>query len=199
MLKTNGMNLDYWFRKVSGKATCLLDEGARLAFSARIRNICGCTSAIKVGEHSFVAGELLTFAHGGQIVIGKWCFVGEGARIWSAAQIKIGDRVLISHNVNIFDSLTHPLDARQRHEQFRAIMLHGHPREIDLGERPVEIGDDVWIGANCCILRGVKIGVGAVVGAGSIVTKDVPAWCVVAGNPARFIKIVNDGEGELGR
>lgn len=186
------MNLDYWTRKILGKATCSLSRGAKLSPTARIRNIRGLTSAIKVGAHSFIAGELLTFAHGGQIEIGQWCFIGEGARLWSASGIRVGDRVLISHNVNIFDSLTHPLDARQRHQQFRAIMLQGHPREIDLGERPVEIGDDVWIGANSCILRGVSIGAGSVVGAASLVAHDIPTGCIYAGNPAKFVREVGE-------
>jgi acetyltransferase-like isoleucine patch superfamily enzyme len=138
---------------------------------------------------------LMTFAHGGRIEIGQWCFLGEGARIWSAVHISIGNRVLISHSVNIFDSLTHPLDARLRHEHFRTIMLHGHPRAIDLGERPVEIGDDVWIGANSCILRGVTIGAGAIVGAASVVTQDVPADCVFAGNPAKLVKKLDSDSG----
>jgi len=188
------MNLDYWARKIVRKATCTLSSGAKLSSSARIRNIFGHTSAIKIGKQSFIAGELLTFARGGRIEIGEWCYVGEGARIWSSTHIKIGDRVLISHNVNIFDSLTHSLNAAKRHEQFRSIMLHGHPREIDLGERPVEISDDVWIGANSCILRGVTIGAGSVIGAASVVTHNVPPGCVFAGNPARFIKMANDSE-----
>jgi len=191
------MNLDYWTRKILGKATCSLSSGAKISSTARIRNIRGLTSAIKVGDHSFIAGELLTFAHGGQIEIGQWCFIGEGARLWSASRIRVGDRVLISHNVNIFDSLTHPLDAGQRHEQFRAIMLQGHPRKIDLGERPVEIGDDVWIGANSCILRGVSVGAGSVVGAASVVTHDIPAACIYAGNPAKFVREVS-GKKDLG-
>lgn len=185
------MNFDYYLKKLVGKATCRLERAARLASTARIRNNRGHTSSIKIGEHSFVAGELLTFAHGGEIQMGKWCFVGEGTRIWSAARIQIGDRVLISHNVNIFDSLTHPLDANQRHEHFRAIMQYGHPKNIDLSERPVAIGDDAWIGAGSYILRGVTIGVGSVVGAGSVVTHDVPAGCLYAGNPARLIRLVD--------
>jgi len=53
---------------------------------------------------------------------------------------------------------------------------------------PVQIGSDVWIGANCTILGGVQIGDGAVVGAGSIVNKDIPAYAIAVGNPARVIK-----------
>jgi len=156
--------------------------------SARIRNIRGNSVAIRVGSFSVVAGELLVFAHGGDIAIGNWCYIGENARLWSTGSIQLGDRVLVSHNVNIFDSLTHPLGARQRHAHFRAIMETGHPVSIDLGDRPVMVGDDVWIGANACVLRGVSIGEGAIVGAGAVVTHDVAPYTLVAGNPARVIR-----------
>lgn len=188
------MNFDYWARRVFGKATCKLGDGARLAPTARIRNIRGKNEHIRIGSNSWVAGELTIFAHGGDLELGEWCFVGAGTRIWSACSIKIGSRVLISHNVNIFDSLTHPLNPEQRHLQFRAIMLNGHPREIDLGERPIEIGDDVWIGANSCVLRGVTIGKGAIIGAGSVATKDVAPYTIVAGNPARIIRELAEDE-----
>ncbi len=190
------MNPDFWIRRVLGRATCRLAAGARLAFSARIRNIRGRDEYIRVGANSLIAGELLIFPHGGEIVVGDWCFVGERTRIWSAARIRIGSRVLISHNVNIFDSLTHPLDAQKRHEHFRAILRTGHPRNVDLGERPVEIGDDAWIGAGSIILRGVTIGAGAVVGAGSVVVEDVPAGHIVAGNPARILRKVDNAAGD---
>ncbi len=151
-------------------------------------NLSGGSDRIQIGERSVVRGELFTFAHGGEIRIGDWCYVGEGTRIWSAGRIVIGNRVLIAHQVNIFDSLTHPIDAKLRHQHFRAIVEHGHPRRIDLDERPVCIGDDVWIGAGSTILRGVRVGDGAIVGAGSVVTHEVPAWSVVAGNPAKVIR-----------
>jgi acetyltransferase-like isoleucine patch superfamily enzyme len=190
------LNIDYWARRLLGKATCEMGRGSRLASGARIRNVRGSNEFIRVGADSLIAGELLVFAHGGEIRMGDWCFVGEGARIWSASRILIGNRVLISHNVNIFDSLTHPLDAAQRHAQFRAILRSGHPEKIELGERPIEIRDDAWLGAGSCILRGVTIGAGAIVGAGSVVTSDVPAGCVVAGNPARVVRALDEaGQG----
>ena len=58
----------------------------------------------------------------------------------------------------------------------------------NVNSRPIVIKDDVWIGMNVIILKGVTIGEGAIVGAGSVVTKDVPAWTVVAGNPAKVVK-----------
>jgi len=188
------VNLDYWLRRLSGKATCVLGRGAKLMPSARIRNIGSDSQHIRIGIHSIVSGELLVFPHGGSISVGEWCYIGEGVRVWSAGSVDIGDRVLISHNVNIFDSLTHPLSARQRHAQFMEILKTGHPRSIDLGERPVTIKNDVWIGANACVLRGVTIGEGAVVGAGSVVTHDIQPYTIVAGNPARVIRELGPDE-----
>jgi acetyltransferase-like isoleucine patch superfamily enzyme len=141
-----------------------------------------------------ILGELLTFAHGGQIQVGEWCYVGEGTRIWSASRIIIGDRVLIAHNVNIFDSLTHPVGPGARHKQFRRIVTAGHPKEIDLGERPIHIAADAWIGANAIILRGVMIGMGGIVGAGAVVTRNVPDYTIVAGNPAYPIRELTPAE-----
>lgn len=172
----------------------MLGERAKLMPSARIRNIRGVDRSIRVGAHTLVAGELLVFLHGGDISIGEWCFIGEGARLWSCGAIKIGDRVLISHNVNIFDSLTHPLSARLRHSQFKEIAQTGHPLSIDLGEQPVTVNNDVWIGANALILRGVTIGEGAIVGAGAVVTHDVSPFTIVAGNPARVIRELTPDE-----
>ena len=73
-------------------------------------------------------------------------------------------------------------------------MTSGHPDDLDLGERPVSIGDDVWIGANAMILRGVTLGEGAVVGAGAVVTGDVPAHTIVAGNPATVVRELKPDE-----
>lgn len=182
------MNIDRLVQRLLGRATCRLGHRARLMGSARIRNILGRESAIQVGSHSIVGGELLVFAGGGEIRLGDWCYVGEGARLWSAGSIQVGDRVLISHGVNIFDNLTHPLSARARHLQFAAIATRGHPVDVDLEPRPVKVGDDVLIGANAIVLRGVSIGEGSVVGAGSVVTRDVAPWTLVAGNPARPVR-----------
>jgi acetyltransferase-like isoleucine patch superfamily enzyme len=184
------MNFDLLVQRILLRPTCYLSSSARLGRSARIRNARGESSLIQIGPNSLVLGELLTFGHGGRIEIGAWCFVGEGSRIWSGASISIGDRTLISHGVNIFDNLTHPVAPTARHEQFREIMTRGHPRSIDLGDRPVRIGRDVLIGAHAIILRGVSIGDAAIVGAGSVVTQDVPSRTVVAGNPARPIRLL---------
>lgn len=163
--------------------------GARFEWGGEITNIRGDRDAIRIGSSTVVAGQLLTFAHGGSIDVGQWCFVGPGSRIWSAASIRIGDRVLISHGVNIHDNDAHPQDAAERHAQYAEIVTRGHPRTgANVRSAPVVIGDDAWLGFNSIVLKGVTIGPRAIVAAGSVVTQDVPAGCVVAGNPARVVR-----------
>ncbi|AWO92879.1 MULTISPECIES: acyltransferase [Bradyrhizobium] len=186
------MNLDLLLQRLLGRPTCELAAGARLLRTARIRNIRRDAKSIRIGEHSIIRGELLTFAHGGRIEIGSWCYVGEGARIWSGCSISLGDRVLIAHGANLFDNLTHPINHHDRHKQIREIFTKGHPAEIDLDDRPIAIGDDTWVGAGAYILRGVQIGARAVIGAGAVVTKDVAADTIVAGNPAVMVGRVDE-------
>jgi len=166
---------------------CNLAKKAVLHKTANIHNYEGNAESIRIAAFSHIRGELLTFRHGGKIEIGEYCYVGEQSKIWSAKHISIGDRVLISHNVSIFDSLTHPMNHRLRHAQCKEIITSGHPKAIDLAEKAIVIANDVWIGCMSVILS-VSIGEGAIVGAGSVVTKDVPPWTVVAGNPAIIIR-----------
>lgn len=185
--------------RLRGRPTANLAPHARLTGTARIHNMGRSDDDIVVGEGTIIRGELLRFAHGGRITIGSDCYVGEGTRIWSGCRIDIGDHVLIAHNVSIFDNLTHPIDWRARRRHFAAIASSGHPRDLDLGDRPVTIGDDVWIGAHAVVLRGVTIGPRAIVAAGAVVTRDVPSDTVVAGNPATTIRTLsapNNSESE---
>jgi acetyltransferase-like isoleucine patch superfamily enzyme len=167
---------------------CVLGKGASIHRGAIIHNMLQRRDAISIGDFTHVKGELVTFRHGGSIRIGDYCYIGEYTKLWSAQSITIGNRVLIGHSVSIFDNLTHPISASARHHHYREIVTAGHPTSIDLSERPVVLCDDVWIGCMSIILRGVRVGEGAIIGAGSVVTKDVPAWTMAAGNPARVIR-----------
>ena len=188
MLRTYKINIINFFRKLLFFRKMKVAKSAVIHSSATVDNMQGNSSLIRVGKSSHVLGQLLIFAHGGEIKIGSDCYVGAGSRIWSAKKIIIGNQVLISHGVNIFDSLTHPISASKRHQQFLAIVRSGHPKNINLGEGEVVIHDNVWIGTMALVLKGVTIGEGAIIGAGSVVTKDVPAWTIVGGNPAKIIR-----------
>lgn len=189
----------FWKKKIEQKKAiaiqksiqekCIIGEYSVIYNNNLLISHDGDKNSIEIGKNTHIRGELMTFP-GGKIEIGDFSYVSEGSRVWSDTSIKIGDRVLIAHNVNIFDNQTHPLDPVKRHHQFVHIIQKGFPKNIDLGGKPVVIEDDVWIACNSIILRGVKIARGAVIGAGSVVTKDVPAYAVVAGNPAKVVKYI---------
>jgi acetyltransferase-like isoleucine patch superfamily enzyme len=167
---------------------CVLGAETQLLDGARIHNFRGAAASIAIGDGCRVAGELLVFAHGGQIRIGNACYIGQNSRIWSARSVSIGNHVLISHNVNIHDTNSHAMSAAARRAHIDAIFRRGHPADLpDVADAPITIGDDVWIGFNAIVLKGVNIGRGAVVGAGSVVTKDVAPFSVVVGAPARVV------------
>jgi len=184
-------NISTVLRSIAGRPTLRLGPASSLSHRARVLNASTTSDSIVVGSHCRIEGELFVCAHGGSITIGDWCFIGPETRVWSARKLVIGNRVLVSHGCNIMDSLTHPIDAAARHRHFQDIMLRGHPKDIDLDEQPVVIGDDAWIAAGAIILRGVNVGQGAIVAAGAVVTESVPAWTVVAGNPARVIRTLD--------
>lgn len=98
-------------------------------------------------------------------------------RMWIHDSIKIGNHVKIGGCVLITDTDAHPLDYLAR-------------RTSNEGTKsaPIEIEDDVWVGAHSIILKGVTIGARSIIGAGSVVTKSIPTDCVAAGNPCRVIK-----------
>lgn len=163
--------------------------GVRVFPEAVVRNLHGDPQRIRIGAGSLIRGELLVFAHAGEVAVGRDCYVGDGTRIWSSARVTIGNRVLISHGVEIHDTNSHPIDAGERHAHFRRIVESGHPREgVRITARPVVIEEDAWIGFGATILKGVTIGRGAIVAAGAVVVTDVPPFSVVAGNPARVIR-----------
>lgn len=189
MVRDFGINsLKRLIYRVLGRPAGVFERGVRLTRSADVINMGKSAADIHVGAGTIVRGELVRLAHGGSIKVGRNCYLGNYSRIWSGAKIVIGDSVLIAHNVNIFDNLTHPIDWRDRREHFRQIAGHGHPKHIDLQDSPVTIGDDVWVGAYSMIMKGVSIGDRAVIAAGSVVTHEVAADTLVGGNPARVIR-----------
>ena len=111
--------------------------------------------------------------YGANIELGERVFFNFNCVVLDVCRVTIGDYTLFGPAVQIYTAM-HPCDARRRrHEEFG---------------KPVDIGSDVWVGGGVVILPGVHIGSRAVIGAGSVVTRDVPAGVFAAGNPCRIVR-----------
>ena len=116
--------------------------------------------------------------YGSHIEVGKNFFANYNCTIIDVAKVKIGDNCQMAPNVAIYTA-GHPLHPVARNSMY----------EYGIS---VTIGDNVWIGGNTVIMPGVHIGSNTVIGAGSVVTKDIPDWVVAAGNPCRVIKQITE-------
>jgi acetyltransferase-like isoleucine patch superfamily enzyme len=146
--------------------------------------------AIEIGAHvSCYAGVSFALGEHGSCRIGDFSLLN-GALIMADEYIEIGSHCLLSWNVGLADSDFHPIEAAQRRIDAKALapFYKDRPARPPLKTAPVIIKDNVWIGMNAVVLKGVTIGENSVVAAGSVVTKDVPANVVVAGNPAAIVK-----------
>jgi acetyltransferase-like isoleucine patch superfamily enzyme len=142
-------------------------------------------SATKANRHGLNRPVMIsTLRPGAEIVIGQNAGFS-GTVICAAVSIRIGNRVMLGANTTITDTDSHPIDYRER----SAAHYGFERRRSDMATqvRAVIIEDDVFVGMHSIILKGVTIGRGAVVAAGSVVTKDVPPGAIVGGVPARTL------------
>ena len=116
--------------------------------------------------------------YGSHIHVGKNFFANYNCTIIDVAPVTIGDNCQMAPNVSIYTA-GHPVHPASRNTAY----------EYGI---EVIIGDNVWIGGNTVILPGVHIGDNTVIGAGSVVTKDIPSWCVAAGNPCKVIRKITE-------
>ena len=147
-------------------------------------------AAVVFGKHcSCYAGCSFSIGANGRATVGDFTLLN-GALVMAEEKIDIGSHCLISWNVGIADSDFHPLDPAQRLIDAQAVapFFKDRPPRPKLKTMPVKICDNVWIGMNAVVLKGVTIGENSVVAAGSVVTKSVPPNTVVAGNPAVAVK-----------
>jgi acetyltransferase-like isoleucine patch superfamily enzyme len=175
------------------KKQVTIGKNSKFYPKAEVHNMQKQRDKIIIGENTHIRGELLIWPYGNGISIGNNSYIGENVTIRAAEKIIIGNSVLISHNVTIIDSDSHELDYIERDEGFKRMLIEGHPlSKGNVMVTPIIIEDHAWISYNVCILKGVTIGKGAIIGAGSVVTKDVPPFTLYAGNPAKFIRNIDD-------
>ena len=130
-------------------------------------------------DHAFVNPPFYC-DYGKHIEVGKNFFANYNCTLIDVAKIQIGDNCMLAPNVAIYTA-GHPVHPVSRNSAYE----YG---------KEVTIGDNVWVGGNTVICPGVHIGSNTVIGAGSVVTKDVPDWCVAAGNPCKVIRKITDAD-----
>lgn len=132
---------------------------------------------VVIGEQCLIsAGVSFVVTATGSITLGNRVYIGKSCVLASAIGITIGDNTMLAEFVSVIDA-------------DHGVEKNGIPiRDQELKPFPVTIGSDVWVGRGSAILKGISIGDGAIIGANSVVTHDVPPFAIVCGSPARMIK-----------
>jgi len=155
-------------------------------------------AAIVLGAHCTMDGVHFAVGQKGRITIGDFCYF-TNAVLLCEQELRFGNYVVIGWNTTIADSDFHPLSPAERIVDAVACSPLGqNTRRPSIACHPVVIEDDVWIGPNATILKGVTVGAGSWIEAGSLVTRDVPAGSRVLGNPAQIIGRANGKSEPLG-
>lgn len=152
---------------------------------------------VEVGRGaSTYLGTMFDVGPHGRVKLGQYALV-HGARIICDAEVVIGDYALISWNVVLMDTYRVPFDTQARRKELERVPLRAlRLAAAEVPARPICLQRNVWLGFEACVLPGVTIGEGSVVGARSVVAEDVAPFTVVAGNPARVIRHL-EPEGRL--
>lgn len=175
-----------FLKKISStfKITILRLRGYRIDYSTLLGNHISFfqskKNSISIGKNVFIGdGVRIKAGFSGKITIGNNVYIHDYSFIFAHEKLTIGDNTLISPQVFITD-----FNHKFPHSKYKRLIAS----EKGYLSKTVKIGKNVWIGAQSIILPGVNIGDDAVIGAGSVVTKSIPANSVAVGNPARIIK-----------
>jgi acetyltransferase-like isoleucine patch superfamily enzyme len=164
-----------------GENSLITGDLAFKRFHSKLEN------ALVLGAQCTMDGVHFDLGENGKISVGDYCYF-TNAVLLCELEIRVGNYVVIGWNTSVTDTDFHPLSPAERIADAIACspLGQGRPRP-DVLKKPVIIEDNVWIGPNATILKGVCIGAGAFVEAGSLVTRDVPPRARVLGNPAQVI------------
>lgn len=145
-------------------------------------------SDIIIGDNfRFFGGSIISQNHG-KITIGKNVKFGYDTKIGAANSITIGDGSIFADSITIMDNNNHPVNPLDRELVYQTSWDSEYRRWKYSDSKAITIGKNVWVGSNVRICKGVTIGNGCVVAACTVVTKDVPDNCIVAGNPGKIVK-----------
>ena len=154
---------------------------------------------LSIGQKCIIDSSFIFESSNGQISIGNRVHIGGGTQLISRNQITIGDDVIIAWACTIYDHNSHSVYWKDRQHDIstewnnvtngKSILSNKNWDVVK--DAPISIGNKAWIGFGVTILKGVTIGEGSDIAAGSVVTKDVPSYTLVGGNPAKFIKKLN--------
>lgn len=158
--------------KIYATANCVADHPGNIRIDDDCELLC---TLVALGE--------------GRISIGRNTTIRFDSKIGAIRSVTIGANVIISNNVHIYDNNNHPVDPQKRLAMSQSHSFSGPLWSwTESASAPVTIEDNVWIGERATILKGVTIGEGSVIACDSVVTKSMPAYSVVAGNPAKVVK-----------
>ncbi len=165
------------------------------AFNISVMETTADHEYIRIGHNCVLAGNYIFETATGKITIGDRVHVG-GSTFICRSSITIEDDVTIAWGTTVYDHNSHSVEWEERAkdtlQEYNDMLEYKNPIRNKNWEvvktKPIRICSKAWIGMNCIILKGVTIGEGAIVAAGSVVTKDIEPWTMVGGNPAKIIK-----------
>lgn len=170
------------------KKATVLGSGHTFNMYSRVSLAQGSTKDdIILHDHCEVWGHITSINHG-KIIIHDWAKLGSRSSIEAANRVEIGKDCSISFDVVITDNNSHPINPEDRRYMQHTPHLSRERSHKYSANAPIIIGENVWIGQRARICKGVTIGDNAIIAANAVVTKDVPANSIAAGNPARIVK-----------
>jgi acetyltransferase-like isoleucine patch superfamily enzyme len=155
---------------------------------------------VEIGENCQISGDFIFEVSTGKVIIGNRTFIGGGIFI-CVDEIEIGNDVMFSWGCTVADNNSHSHIWSERKNDViewkrgldeNNVGVYKNWNNVKKGK--IIVKDKAWIGFNSIILKGVTIGEGAIIGAGSVVTKDVPDWTIMGGNPAKIIRLIPENE-----